>query len=134
MNRIDDFFERIKGQQPCLEDADSVTDAIMARIEESAVQENSAVKSVPLWRVLLGGTFSAAAAVVVGLFIVMHDATVPYENQVAYNMTDNDVYDRIKECRTAADVYALYSERKKSQSAFNINFAMIKNMYYEKAK
>ena len=134
MNRIDDFFERIKGQQPCLEDADSVTDAIMARIEESAVQENSAVKSVPLWRVLLGGTFSAAAAVVVGLFIVMHDAAVPYENQVAYNMTDNDVYDRIKECRTAADVYALYSERKKSQSAFNINFAMIKNMYYEKAK
>ena len=134
MNRIDDFFERIKGQQPCLEDADSVTDAIMARIEESAVQENSAVKSVPLWRVLLGGTFSAAAAVVVGLFIVMHDAAVPYENQVAYNMTDNDVYDRIKECCTAADVYALYSERKKSQSAFNINFAMIKNMYYEKAK
>ena len=134
MNRIDDFFERIKGQQPCLEDADSVTDVIMARIEESAVQENSAVKSVPLWRVLLGGTFSAAAAVVVGLFIVMHDAAVPYENQVAYNMTDNDVYDRIKECRTAADVYALYSERKKSQSAFNINFAMIKNMYYEKAK
>ena len=134
MNRIDDFFERIKGQQPCLEDADSVTDAIMAHIEESAVQENSAVKSVPLWRVLLGGTFSAAAAVVVGLFIVMHDAAVPYENQVAYNMTDNDVYDRIKECRTAADVYALYSERKKSQSAFNINFAMIKNMYYEKAK
>ena len=134
MNRIDDFFERIKGQQPCLEDADSVTDAIMARIEESAVQENSAVKSVPLWRVLLGGTFSAAAAVVVGLFIVMHDAAVPYVNQVAYNMTDNDVYDRIKECRTAADVYALYSERKKSQSAFNINFAMIKNMYYEKAK
>ena len=134
MNRIDDFFERIKGQQPCLEDADSVTDAIMARIEESAVQENSAVKSVPLWRVLLGGTFSAAAAVVVGLFIVMHDAAVPQENQVAYNMTDNDVYDRIKECRTAADVYALYSERKKSQSAFNINFAMIKNMYYEKAK
>ena len=134
MNRIDDFFERIKGQQPCLECADSVTDAIMARIEESAVQENSAVKSVPLWRVLLGGTFSAAAAVVVGLFIVMHDAAVPQENQVAYNMTDNDVYDRIKECRTAADVYALYSERKKSQSAFNINFAMIKNMYYEKAK
>ena len=134
MNRIDDFFERIKGQQPCLEDADSVTDAIMARIEESAVQENSAVKSVPLWRVLLGGTFSAAAAVVVGLFIVMHDAAVPQENQVAYNMTDNDVYDRIKECRTAADVYALYSEGKKSQSAFNINFAMIKNMYYEKAK
>ena len=134
MNRIDDFFERIKGQQPCLEDADSVTDAIMARIEESAVQENSAVKSVSLWRVLLGGTFSAAAAVVVGLFIVMHDAAVPQENQVAYNMTDNDVYDRIKECRTAADVYALYSERKKSQSAFNINFAMIKNMYYEKAK
>ena len=134
MNRIDDFFERIKGQQPCLEGADSVTDAIMARIEESAVQENSAVKSVPLWRVLLGGTFSAAAAVVVGLFIVMHDAAVPQENQVAYNMTDNDVYDRIKECRTAADVYALYSERKKSQSAFNINFAMIKNMYYEKAK
>ena len=134
MNRIDDFFERIKGQQPCLEDVDSVTDAIMARIEESAVQENSAVKSVPLWRVLLGGTFSAAAAVVVGLFIVMHDAAVPQENQVAYNMTDNDVYDRIKECRTAADVYALYSERKKSQSAFNINFAMIKNMYYEKAK
>ena len=134
MNRIDDFFERIKGQQPCLENADSVTDAIMARIEESAVQENSAVKSVPLWRVLLGGTFSAAAAVVVGLFIVMHDAAVPQENQVAYNMTDNDVYDRIKECRTAADVYALYSERKKSQSAFNINFAMIKNMYYEKAK
>ena len=134
MNRIDDFFERIKGQQPCLEDADSVTDAIMARIEESAVQENSAVKSVPLWRVLLGGTFSAAAAVVVGLFIVMHGAAVPQENQVAYNMTDNDVYDRIKECRTAADVYALYSERKKSQSAFNINFAMIKNMYYEKAK
>ena len=134
MNRIDDFFERIKGQQPSLEDADSVTDAIMARIEESAVQENSAVKSVPLWRVLLGGTFSAAAAVVVGLFIVMHDAAVPQENQVAYNMTDNDVYDRIKECRTAADVYALYSERKKSQSAFNINFAMIKNMYYEKAK
>ena len=134
MNRIDDFFERIKGQQPCLEDADSVTDAIMARIEESAVQENSAVKSVPLWRVLLGGTFSAAAAVLVGLFIVMHDAAVPQENQVAYNMTDNDVYDRIKECRTAADVYALYSERKKSQSAFNINFAMIKNMYYEKAK
>ena len=134
MNRIDDFFERIKGQQPCLEDADSVADAIMAHIEESAVQENSAVKSVPLWRVLLGGTFSAAAAVVVGLFIVMHDAAVPYENQVAYNMTDNDVYDRIKECRTAADVYALYSERKKSQSAFNINFAMIKNMYYEKAK
>lgn len=134
MNRIDDFFERIKGQQPCLEDADSVTDAIMAHIEESAVQENSAVKSVPLWRVLLRGTFSAAAAVVVGLFIVMHDAAVPQENQVAYNMTDNDVYDRIKECRTAADVYALYSERKKSQSAFNINFAMIKNMYYEKAK
>ena len=134
MNRIDDFFERIKGQQPSLEDADSVTDAIMARIEESAVQENSAVKSVPLWRVLLGGTFSAAAAVVVGLFIVMHDAAVPQENQVAYNMTDNDVYDRIKECRTAADVYALYSERKKSQSAFNINFAMIKNMYYEKVK
>ena len=134
MNRIDDFFERIKGQQPCLEGADSVTDAIMARIEESAVQENSAVKSVPLWRVLLGGTFSAAAAVVVGLFIVMHDAAVPQENQVAYNMTDNDVYDRIKECRTAADVYTLYSEGKKSQSAFNINFAMIKNMYYEKVK
>lgn len=134
MNKADRLLERLQGQQPLLDGAEELADAIMARIEESAVQESGAVKSVPLWRVLLGGTFSAAAAVVVGLFIVMHDAAVPYENQVAYNMTDNDVYDRIKECRTAADVYALYSERKKSQSAFNINFAMIKNMYYEKVK
>ncbi len=134
MNKADNLLERLQGQQPVFDGAEELADAIMARIEESAVQESGAVKSVPLWRVLLGGTFSAAAAVVVGLFIVMHDAAVPHENQVAYNMTDNDVYDRIKECRTAADVYALYSERKKSHSAFNINFAMIKNMYYEKAK
>ena len=68
-DRIDDFLERIKGQQPCIEDADSVTDSIMARIAvESVAKRENAVRR-PVFRVLLQAALSAAAVVAFGLFV-----------------------------------------------------------------
>ena len=46
-DRIDDFLERIKGQQPCIEDADSVTDTIMARIAVESVAKRESVVRRP---------------------------------------------------------------------------------------
>lgn len=133
MNEVDRILERLQGQQPLLDGAEELADTIMARIDELPSRGNGVV-TTPLWRVLLCSALSAAAAVAIGFFFVTREATVPQNDSIVYYNADYSAFEKIKECRTAADVRALYLERKRSQSVFGINFAMIKNMYYEKVK
>lgn len=134
MNEVDRILERLQGQQPVLEAADELADTIMARIDELPVHEGRTVEPMPFWRVMFSSVLSAAATVAVGFFFVTRDATVPQNDSIVYSNADYSAFEKIRECRTAADVRALYFERQKPQSVFGINFAMIKNMYYEKVK
>lgn len=134
MNEVDRILERLQGQQPVLDATDELADIIMARIDELPVHEVRRVGPMPLWRVMFCSALSAAAAVAVGFFFVTRDATVPQNDSIVYSNADYSAFEKIRECRTAADVRALYFERRKTQSVFGVNFAMIKNMYYEKVK
>ena len=134
MNEVDRILERLQGQQPVLDATDELADIIMARIDELPVHEVRRVGPMPLWRVMFCSALSAAAAVAVGFFFVTRDATVPQNDSIVYSNADYSAFEKIRECRTAAVVRALYFERRKPQSVFGVNFAMIKNMYYEKVK
>lgn len=134
MNDVDRILERLQGQQPVIDAADELADTIMARIDELPAREGRTVGPMPLWRVMFSSALSAAAAVAVGFFFVTSDATAPQNDTIVYSNADYSAFEKIRECRTAADVRALYFERQKRQSVFGVNFAMIKNMYYEKVK
>lgn len=134
MNETDRILERLQGQQPLLEGADALADTIMARIDGLPAQKGRAVGPMPLWKVMFSCALSAAAVVAVGFFFVTRDATVPQNDSIVYYNADYSAFEKISECRTAADVRALYFEREKPQSVLFGNFAMIKSMYYEKVK
>lgn len=135
MNRIDDFFERIKGQQPCLEDVDSVTDAIMARIEAQPVVEQKDGTRRLLLHALFQAGFSAAAVVVFGLFVV-NSGVEPIENSVVMSTKDSRVLSLagIEKCRSAADFCTFYNEHTRPRRNAGQNISTLKNLYYASKK
>ena len=103
MERIDDLMERLKGQMPLVPDADALTDSIMDAIE---------VKRVPMWVTMLRTVSSAAAVILVALFIHVNGqepaslASARPERPV----TIVNVEDVCHEC-TVAEIYDIKREK-----------------------
>lgn len=65
MNRIDDILESLKGQTPQVPEPDLLTDSIMAAITDTGC---TAV-TVPMWLKVVRYASSAAAVILIALFI-----------------------------------------------------------------
>lgn len=103
MERIDDMLERLKGQMPQVPDADALTDSIMDAIE---------VKRTSMWVTVLRVVSSAAAVILVALFIHVEGqepaslASAPSDSPI----TEVSVKDLCQEC-TLAEIYSIKREK-----------------------
>lgn len=74
MNKTDDILERLKGQQPSIDNPDELTEQIMAKLESLPAKRESIL--LPLVRTVL----SLAAMWIVGLFIFLQfEGSAPLE-------------------------------------------------------
>lgn len=131
MNRVDDFLESIKGQQPELEGADALTDAIMARIAAEPQVKRDTARQRTLFGALLQGTASAAAVVAIALFLAGSTPS-PLEENVPSGVKNNNMayLAGVEQCRSAADVCALYFKPARQRKSPMNSIATLKNMYY----
>ena len=79
MTQIDDILDRLKGQQPELENPDAMLESIMANLpdregQETRSEEPKSAKPHLILRVLRTVT-SAAAILLIGLFIYVNQPT-----------------------------------------------------------
>ena len=118
MERIDDMLERLKGQMPVVPDADALTDSIMAAIE---------VKRIPLWVTMLRTVSSAAAVILVALFIHVkgQESTSLASAKPQTPIATVTVTDFCEEC-TLAEIYDIKREKIRNRKERQI----LKNKLY----
>ena len=98
------MLERLKGQMPQVPDADALTDSIMAAIDTP--------KRIPMWLTVLRVVSSAAAVILVVLFIHVEGqepaslASAPSDSPI----TEVSVKDLCQEC-TLAEIYSIKREK-----------------------
>lgn len=113
MERIDDMLERLKGQMPEVPGADALTDSIMSAIDglDSGV-ERKASKHVPMWITVLRTVSSAAAVILVALFIHVEgqEDTSLASARSDSPITEVSVRDFCQEC-TLAEIYNIKREK-----------------------
>lgn len=127
MTQMDDILERLKGQQPMLENPDEMVDSIMANLPDreeqgtgSEVQED---RKGHAFLTALRIITSAAAILLIGLFIYVNqpiqmtpESANTYRNYVPQGNTLENLYTR---------------SLQKSQSNL-ISYTQFKQMLYEK--
>ena len=118
MERIDDMLERLKGQMPVVPDADALTDSIMAAIE---------VKRIPLWVTMLRTVSSAAAVILVALFIHVkgQESTSLASAKPQTSIEKVNVTDFCEEC-TLDEIYDIKREKIRNRKERQI----LKNKLY----
>ena len=134
-DRIDDFLERIKGQQPCIEDADSVTDAVMAHIAAESVAKRESVVRRPVFGTLLQAALSAAAVVAFGLFVAGWGVEPIEENRALFAKNGRALdLTGVEQCRSTTDFCAIYFERTRARRNAGYDISTLKNLYYASKK
>ena len=113
MERIDDMLERLKGQMPKVPGADDLTDSIMAAIEgQDRGSKHEESRHVPMWITLLRTVSSAAAVILVALFIHVEgqEDTSLASARSDSPITEVSVKDFCQEC-TLAEIYNIKREK-----------------------
>ena len=124
---MDDILERLKGQQPMLENPDEMVDNIMANLPDREVQdaesEDREDRKTHTLLIALRFITSAAAMLLIGLFIYVNLPTEMASQQANTYRTD------LAQGNTLENLYT--RSLQKSQSNL-ISYTQFKQMLYEK--
>ena len=124
---MDDILERLKGQQPMLENPDEMVDNIMANLPDREVQdaesEDREDRKAHTLLIALRTITSAAAMLLIGLFISVNLPTEMASQQANTYRTD------LVQGNTLENLYT--RSLQKSQSNL-ISYTQFKQMLYEK--
>ncbi|MBO7582091.1 MAG: hypothetical protein J6T38_11325 [Bacteroidaceae bacterium] len=127
MTQMDDILERLKGQQPMLENPDEMVDNIMANLPDREVQdaesEDREDRKAHTLLIALRTITSAAAMLLIGLFIYVNLPTEMASQQANTYRTD------LVQGNTLENLYT--RSLQKSQSNL-ISYTQFKQMLYEK--
>lgn len=124
---MDDILERLKGQQPMLENPDEMVDSIMANLPDREEQETRSEVQEDRKRhaflIALRIITSAAAMLLIGLFI--------YVNQPIQTATEsaNTYRTYVPQGNTLENLYTRSLQKSQSKS---ISYTQFKQMLYEK--
>ena len=127
MTQMDDILERLKGQQPMLENPDEMVDSIMANLPDREEQETRSEvqedKKRHAFLIALRIITSAAAMLLIGLFI--------YVNQPIQTATEsaNTYRTYVPQGNTLENLYTRSLQKSQSKS---ISYTQFKQMLYEK--
>jgi hypothetical protein len=127
MTQIDDILDRLKGQQPELENPDEMLESIMASLpdrvgQETRSEESESAKPHLILRVLRTIT-SAAAILLIGLFIYVNQP-VKTEAPRTYDYTTD-----LPHSSTLENMYTRYLQASQPKP---ISYTQIKRMLYAK--
>ena len=127
MTQIDDILDRLKGQQPELENPDEMLESIMASLPdreglETRSEESESAKPHLILRVLRTIT-SAAAILLIGLFIYVNQP-VKTEAPRTYDYTTD-----LPHSSTLENMYTRYLQASQPKP---ISYTQIKRMLYAK--
>ena len=124
---MDDILERLKGQQPMLENPDEMVDNIMANLPDREVQdaesEDREDRKAPTLLIALRTITSAAAMLLIGLFIYVNLPTKMASQQANTYRTD------LVQGNTLENLYTRSLQKSQSKS---ISYTQFKQMLYEK--
>ena len=124
---MDDILERLKGQQPMLENPDEMVDSIMANLPDREEQETRSEVQEDRKRhaflIALRIITSAAAMLLIGLFI--------YVNQPIQTATEsaNTYRTYVPQGNTLENLYTRSLQKSQSKT---ISYTQFKQMLYEK--
>ena len=127
MTQMDDILERLKGQQPMLENPDEMVDSIMANLPDREEQETRSEVQEDRKRhaflIALRIITSAAAMLLIGLFI--------YVNQPIQTATEsaNTYRTYVPQGNTLENLYTRSLQKSQSKT---ISYTQFKQMLYEK--
>ena len=124
---MDDILERLKGQQPMLENPDEMVDNIMANLPDrgtpSAESEERENRKVPTLLIALRFITSAAAILLIGLFIYVNQPIQMASQQANTYRTD------LVQGNTLENMYTRSLQKSQPKS---ISYTQFKQMLYEK--
>ena len=124
---MDDILERLKGQQPMLENPDEMVDSIMANLPDREVQnaesEERKDRKVPTFLIALRFITSAAAILLIGLFIYVNQPIQKASQQANTYRTD------LVQGNTLENLYTRSLQKSQPKS---ISYTQFKQMLYEK--
>ena len=124
---MDDILERLKGQQPMLENPDEMVDNIMANLPDREVQgaesDDREDKKAHTLLIALRIITSAAAMLLIGLFIYVNLPTEMASQQANTYRTD------LVQGNTLENLYTRSLQKSQSKS---ISYTQFKQMLYEK--
>ena len=124
---MDDILERLKGQQPMLENPDKMVDNIMANLPDREVQsaesEEIEDRKVPTLLIALRFITSAAAILLIGLFIYVNQPIQKASQQANTYRTD------LVQGNTLENLYTRSLQKSQPKS---ISYTQFKQMLYEK--
>ncbi len=124
---MDDILERLKGQQPMLENPDEMVDNIMANLPDREVQgaecEDREDRKAHTLLISLRIITSAAAMLLIGLFIYVNQPTEMASQQANTYRTD------LAQGNTLEHLYTRSLQKSQSKS---ISYTQFKQMLYEK--
>ena len=124
---MDDILERLKGQQPMLENPDEMVDNIMANLPDREVQdaesEDREDRKTHTLLIALRFITSAAAMLLIGLFIYVNLPTEMASQQANTYRTD------LVQGNTLEHLYTRSLQKSQSKS---ISYTQFKQMLYEK--
>jgi len=124
---MDDILERLKGQQPMLENPDEMVDSIMANLPDREEQETRSEvqedKKRHAFLIALRIITSAAAMLLIGLFI--------YVNQPIQTATEsaNTYRTYVPQGNTLENLYTRSLQKSQSKT---ISYTQFKQMLYAK--
>ena len=127
MTQMDDILERLKGQQPMLENPDDMIDSIMANLPDREEQETRSEvqedKKRHAFLIALRIITSAAAILLIGLFI--------YVNQPIQMTPEsaNTYRTYVPQGNTLENLYTRSLQKSQSKS---ISYTQFKQMLYAK--
>ncbi len=126
MTQIDDILDRLKGQQPELENPDEMLESIMANLpdregQETRSEEPESAKPHLILRVLRTVT-SAAAILLIGLFIYVNQPVTTEAPRAHAYTTD------FPRSSTLENMYTRYLEASQPKP---ISYTQLKMMMYE---
>lgn len=120
---MDDILERLKGQQPMLEDPDGMVDHIMANLPDREVQSAESGRKAPVLLIALRIITSAAAMLLIGLFIYVNQPTEMASQRANTHKTD------LVQGNTLENLYTRSLQKRQSNL---ISYTQFKQMLYEK--
>ena len=127
MTQMDDILERLKGQLPMLENPDEMVDNIMANLPDrgtqSAESEERENRKVPTLLIALRFITSAAAILLIGLFIYVNQPIQMASQQANTYRTD------LVQGNTLENLYTRSLQKSQPKS---ISYTQFKQMLYEK--